>query len=335
MSEPSRDWKEIIGPDEAQAFAALSAELAGIAKDRDAGKTQERALHPKGHLGLAATLTVRGDLPEPARQGVFAKAGEHRAYVRLSNGTARPGPDRAPDLRGFALKILGVDGKKALGDARTQDFLMVDAYELPFRSTDEFMALIRAGKDPKRLLGSLISQLGFFRALGLVGRIVSSVKGKRTSLFDLEYTTVAPVAFGPYAGRVRVVPKHAKDTTARAGSDADYLRAEAVSRANHGGLSFDVGAQFFTSEAETPIERIDQNWSSPWTSVATLAIEPRKEGERLDRFVESLSFDPWHALDAHRPLGQTMRARKATYFASVQQRAARGEPDGSEWPTGT
>jgi hypothetical protein len=242
--------------------------------------------------------------------------------------------DRGPDIRGFALKILDVDGKKILGDARTQDFLMVDSYALPFRSIAEFMALIRAGKNPSRLLPTLISELGFFGALGLVARVVPAVKGKRGSLLDLEYTTVAPVAFGPFAGRLRVVPKHRKDPSARAGADRDYLRTEATSRAERGGLSFEVGAQFYTTDAETPIERIDTNWGSPWMPVATLRIEPRTNGAALDAFVESLAFDPWHALEAHRPLGAVMRARKATYVESTKQRSARAEPDGSEWPTG-
>jgi integrase/recombinase XerC len=36
--------------------------------------------------------------------------------------------------------------------------------------------------------------------------------------------------------------------------------------------------------------------------------------------VEASVFDPWHALAAHRPLGEVMRARRVAYFASAQAR---------------
>jgi hypothetical protein len=53
-------------------------------------------------------------------------------------------------------------------------------------------------------------------------------------------------------------------------------------------------------------------------------------GRKLAEFVEKLSFDPWHALVAHRPLGNMMRARNYAYRESTQERAAAGEPDGKE-----
>jgi hypothetical protein len=48
----------------------------------------------------------------------------------------------------------------------------------------------------------------------------------------------------------------------------------------------------------------------------------REVGERASQ----LSFDPWHALEEHRPLGVIMRARAVTYRASVIDRKAAPEP---------
>ena len=46
----------------------------------------------------------------------------------------------------------------------------------------------------------------------------------------------------------------------------------------------------------------------------------------MTEYVESLSFDPWHALEAHRPLGNMMRARNHAYRPSTQERCAAPEP---------
>jgi hypothetical protein len=47
--------------------------------------------------------------------------------------------------------------------------------------------------------------------------------------------------------------------------------------------------------------------------------------------VGSLSFDPWHSLATHRPLGLAMRARKPAYYKSNRARAAADEPERGAW----
>jgi hypothetical protein len=71
-------------------------------------------------------------------------------------------------------------------------------------------------------------------------------------------------------------------------------------------------------------------WSGPWLELGTLTL-PRQApnsvwGEQISALVETLSFDPRHALEAHRPLGAIMRARAQTYKASVLARNAAPEP---------
>jgi hypothetical protein len=77
----------------------------------------------------------------------------------------------------------------------------------------------------------------------------------------------------------------------------------------------------------TPIEDPTVRWSealSPFTKVATMIIP----AQRLDlpghaEFEENLSFTPWHALPAHRPLGGLNRARRAVYEAISRLRHER------------
>ena len=72
---PSPDWTEQIPPDEdatleryAQAFAAIQA------KNAD-GARKHRALHNKPLAVARGELEVLGDLPDPARVGIFAAPG--------------------------------------------------------------------------------------------------------------------------------------------------------------------------------------------------------------------------------------------------------------------
>jgi hypothetical protein len=50
------------------------------------------------------------------------------------------------------------------------------------------------------------------------------------------------------------------------------------------------------------------------------------EGKKLSERIESLSFDPWHALVELRPLGNMMRARNVAYRESTMERQAAPEP---------
>src|SRR5262249_11305339 len=106
MANPSTDWKETVAPDEEERFERLAERLAALRKPRE-GKPA-RALHAKGHAGLRARFRVLDDLPAHARHGLFAEPRERRAYVRLSNGSGAVQPDRVPDLRGLAIKVLDV-----------------------------------------------------------------------------------------------------------------------------------------------------------------------------------------------------------------------------------
>src|SRR5207245_8260617 len=84
----------------------------------------QRGGNTKTHGVLRAEFSVRNDLPQHMRRGIFAQAGaRYRAYVRYSG----PGPIWCPDIDdiGFmsmAVKLIGVPGEKLLDDEKfTQD----------------------------------------------------------------------------------------------------------------------------------------------------------------------------------------------------------------------
>jgi hypothetical protein len=334
MSEPITTWKEILLENEDTVLAGLADEIAAMQAARDAREPgKHRALHAKQHAGLRARLEVLPDLPAPYAQGLFAKPGRFEAFVRLSNGTARVQHDKQPDLRGLAIKVLGVEGEKTLFAHETQDFLLIDEDALPFRTPVEFVTFLRCAQSPASLPFTLFARLGF-RAFGLIAALAKGVKGNRGSVLDLEYHSVAPHAWGPYAARLHLVPSHQASPHARPQREPDYLRHELSPRVRAGGIAYRVFVQLHADPAES-VEDVTRPWTSPRREVGVLTIVPddlnSAEGKALEAFVGSLSFDPWHSLAPHRPLGLAMRARKPAYYKSNRARAAADEPERGAW----
>jgi hypothetical protein len=92
---------------------------------------------------------------------------------------------------------------------------------------------------------------------------------------------------------------------------------------------FDFKVQKQTDPVAMPVEDVSIEWNegdSVPVTVAMLSIPPQHvdgSGELAAR-CESLSFNPWHALAEHRPIGGMNRLRRLVYLASVQER--RGAP---------
>jgi hypothetical protein len=326
MAQPSTGWKEDVAPDEAERFARYAEAFAAMQRDRSARFGPGRALHRKQVLGVAGRLEVLDGLPGHARHGLFASPGSHEAWVRLSNGSADRAPDRRPDVRGFAVKVLGLSGPGALGgETASQDFLLINHPAFAFPRSDEFVELVlAAGKGGGALLAHVFRRYGPIGGARFLARFARSI-GRPFSGFATErFFSAAPIACGPYAVRARMLPAVAQASSGSADDwTADFLRH--LSGAD---LSFDLQLQFFTDERVTPIEDASVDWpesEAPFVTVARLVL-PRGGGgsldEELQRRIEAAVFDPWSALAAHRPLGEVMRARKVVYYESEKGRGA-------------
>lgn len=339
--QPSTQWKEDIAPDEEARFVRLSEQLRELQRRQSRRSGAGRALHRKGHVGVEASFEVLGDLPAPARQGLFATPGRHRAYVRFSNGAGAHLADARGDVRGVAIKVLGVPGKKlipGLEAAQTQDFLMIQSPATPFRGPDEFVAFVRAAARPVTALPRLLFGVGPRRLAAVGGALRRSLSVPVHSLATMTFHSALPVRWGDYAGKYRLTPVGA----APAAGDGrhrgrDHLAAELGERLAAGPLRWDFAVQLYRDPRATPIEDSTVAWSedaAPPIAVARLVIEQQDvagdRGRAIAAFVETLSFDPWHALVEHRPLGAMMRARNHAYRLSTAERGAAPEPDGSE-----
>ena len=223
--------------------------------------------------------------------------------------------------------MFGVQGDSALGNgpAVSQDFTLINQEAFALPKSGEFIDFVQAAA---RGNGELVKHL--FRRYGLLGgprQLAKMIRtaGRPFSGFATEtFHSTLPMANGPYAVRVRLVPAPANgkpDPAAREDWAADF-----AARLRRGPLHWDLQLQYFCSEDITPIEDASVNWPTPYSTVARLMLPQQdlqsEQAQALAARVEGGVFDPWQALQEHRPLGDVQRARKVVYFASQQGRAA-------------
>ncbi len=338
----STEWKESVPPGEVAHLEALAAQLNAIQKRRAlrTGRPADRALHAKANAGLAAELRVRDDVPAALRVGIFARPASYRAYARYSNGSGGRADDRKGDVRGLAVKIVGVPGKKliaGLEDAVTQDFLLIRTPSTPMRTAAEFIAIVDAAQSPALLPFRLMGKLGVGRTFQILRKAVPGLSKPVMPLAATMYFTAVPIMWGQHAVKLSLVPRDVAPAHAPKRTSPNGLGDELAARLAQGPVVYDLCAQLFVDEASTPIEDPSVEWLdavAPPHKVAELTIDQQdpssKRGEALTAFVETLSFDPWHAPVEFRPLGELMRARNPAYRLSTKERGAAREPDGSE-----
>ena len=81
--------------------------------------------------------------------------------------------------------------------------------------------------------------------------------------------------------------------------------------------------QFQSDGQRTPIEDAMVEWKesdSPYRPVARIRIPPQRVDDPARLRVCEDSFNPWHALNEHRPLGSMNRARREIYQAMTDFR---------------
>lgn len=327
---PSTDWKEEIADGEAARFESYAAFLTKGQQAHASNGTLARALHAKQNLGVEAELVI-GDVPADAKLAMFATPKRYRAVARFSNGAQAKQSDRTPDVRGLAVKVFGVDGTKVIPgmeNETTQDFLAIRTSVLPIRNADEFMTLVRVARPQALLPIRLAAALGPRRAIQIIRTVLAGFKAPQRPLAATSFYSALPIMLGSHAVQYAFTARDQSPATKLTSANslgeglAAQLRKEAV--------TYDLQLRFYTDATQTPIEDATTEWSSPWLTVGQLILpvqdpdSPR--GQRVQEFVEQLSFDPWHARADMRPLGNIMRARNVAYRSSTQARKAVAEP---------
>lgn len=280
----------------------------------------ERGGNTKTQGVLRAEFIVHDGLPAEFRHGVFAQPRSYKAWVRFSG----PGPYVTPDIDdvGFmsiSIKLLGVPGPKLMDEEKfTQDLFGV--------STPTFVTPdVRANA---QLQTESVKNAQIFYFLNLtrphvLDMIMQGLWIKtQSSPFEAPYFSCVPYLLGEgQAMQYSVLPKSTRRTPIPRlplRPPDDYLRAAMISALDAGDVELDFRIQRQTDPHRMPIENAAVLWPqklSPRVSVATLRIPKQTFASAAQiAFARRLSYNPWHCIAEHRPLGNQSRARRRMYY---------------------
>lgn len=319
--------EEHVPPGEAAAIARVIAGFEQAVAARDGAGPTLRGAHPKHHGCVRARFEVAADLPESLTAGLFRPGASYPAWVRFSNN-ADPQPDAEPDVRGMAVKLLDVDGEKLFQPdpgAATHDLLLVSHPVFLFPDVETYAQGFEA-------IGAGEALSFFFHPLDPHPRaflIVRDMLARHADLLDVRWFSMVPYRFGDATRAVKygARPCAPGDAVLPADPDPDFLRRRLAARLAADAACFEFGLQFQDDPAAMPIEDPSVEWDeadAPFRTVAKLVL-PRQtfDTPAQHAWCEDLSFNPWRALPAHRPLGGISRARRVIYEAMAGFRRAR------------
>ena len=299
----------------------------------------ERGGNTKTHGIVRGALTVRDDLPEHMRRGIFAEPKTYRAWVRFSG----PGPYITPDIDdvGFmsmSIKLMGVPGPKLLEDEQhTQDFLSVSP---PTFVTPDTRANARL--QYWSLRNAAIYYFLDPRDSHILDSVMQLLWTKtQTSPLESQYFSCVPYLLGDgqamqYAFSSRRKKRSRVPRLPRRPPD-NYLRDAMVKTLAEEDVEFDITLQVQTDPHKMPIENNSVLWPtslSPRVPAAVLRIPKQvfDSPKQLD-FARVLTYNPWHCIPEHRPLGNQSRARKRMYSELARLRQEMNKVEHYE-PTG-
>jgi hypothetical protein len=301
----------------------------------------ERGGNTKTHGIVRGEFIVHDSLPDRLRRGIYAEPKKYPAWVRFSG----PGPYITPDIEdvGFmsiSIKLMEVPGPKLLSDEKfTQDMFGV--------STPTFVTPDTRANASLQVESVKNAQILYFVNLHdshVLDLLMQSLWIKtQSSPFEAPYFSCVPYLLGEgQAMQYSVWPKTNHRTPIPRlplRPPDNYLRQAMAASLSKGAVEFDIRVQLQTDPYLMPIENAAVLWPeklSPRVSVATLRL-PQQTFDipaQLD-FARVLSYNPWHCIPEHRPLGNQSRARRKMYEALSHLRQTMNnvqhyEPTGNE-----
>ena len=301
----------------------------------------ERGGNTKTHGIVRGEFVVHDNLPTQLRHGIYAEPRSYRAWVRFSG----PGPYITPDIEdvGFmsiSIKLMGVPGPKLMDEEKfTQDLFGVST---PTFVTPDTRA--NAQLQIESLKNAQFFYFVNFRRSHILDLIMQGLWTKtQSSPFEAPYFSCVPYLLGRgQAMQYSVWPKRKTRTPVPRlplRPPDDYLRDAMVATLAREDVELDIRLQLQTDPHLMPIENNAVLWPerlSPRISAATLRI-PRQtfHSQAQMEFAKRLSYNPWHSIPEHRPLGNQSRARRRMYYELSQLRHTMNavphyEPTGDE-----
>ncbi|MBF7010653.1 hypothetical protein QUC32_13325 [Novosphingobium resinovorum] len=331
--------QERIDPDEDVSLDTIIAEMQHHLDLDFTPGNYERAGNTKTHGLVRATFTVLPGLPEHVRRGVFAAERSFPAWVRFSN----PGPHVEPDIDdvGFgsmSVKLCDVPGPKLMDDEHfTQDFTSVTVITFPTPDTRTNAHLQYWSR----------REMGVWYFLNLrrphVRDFIMQALWNRTLANPLAntYFSCTPYLLGegqamqysfhpltPVTTRIPRLPLRPGD---------DYLHDNLAASLREGEACFEMRLRLQRDPFLQPIEQGAVLWDparTPYIPVARISIPAQEfRSPAQFAFARQLTWNPWHCVPEHRPLGNQNRARRRLYFEMSRYRQGKNGESHAE-PTG-
>ena len=294
-----------------------------------------RDQHPKSHGCVGAELIVE-DVPEDLRIGIFKEPRTYPAWIRFSNSSETIQDDAKPDVRGMAMKVLGVDGEKILEGQqheRTQDFILINSERFFLRDIQdslEFAETVAALRHVPQipLLGKLLSLVIFILKFGIFHptSVMIAISASRKTVSNpllIQYWSTTAYRLGPHAIKFSLRPRvdHLPDSKTNNIRSKNFLREVMADYLNKQDAFFDFLVQIQTDPRTMPVEDATVRWEAPYRRIGTVKIPKQQfDTEKRRIFDEGLSFNPWHSLAEHAPLGKVNLLRRSVYVSTSNLR---------------
>jgi hypothetical protein len=334
----TRLCEEIPVPGEETITAGIKDAMAQYTKREYAGRIAERAGNTKTYGVVRAEFHVLENIPAVYNPGIFAQPKSYPAWIRFGG----PGPASPPDIAdsgilSIGIKLMGVAGEKLLNDEKaTQDFTGISCPTFTTPNIVENLKLqkqIYARTPVFYFINPFDSHFGDMTMQGIYARM-------NRSPLEVRYWSCVPYLLGEgQAMKYSVSPTSGLKTKIPWNPPDDWLRQSMAQTLSQRGAEFDFSIQLQTNHKRMPIEDASIEWPerlSPFVTVAKITI-PKQEftSPGQTKFARELSYNPWHCIAEHRPLGNQNRARYLIYSELSRLRQSMNnephiEPNGTE-----
>ncbi len=291
-------------------------------------KTPLRIFHAKTIGLVEAKIVVETNLPESLRAGLFRYPGTYNAWIRFTNSSTIPSPDKSKAVRGMAIKVLDVHGTQYLDNTKhsgVQDIILSNSRTFAPGSGSYALSAVKLllGTLPEKIVNGIRIGARYLKGalLFLKYPIVTP------NILEEMYYSGTPYAFGkdrsikwharPLKTITSVIPEHPKD---------DFLRNRLISdlaeEANDP-VAFGLFVQFQENNRTEPIDDSTVVWKTPFHLVATIILPKQHLDTAARRKLDKeMSFCPGNAIVEHAPLGSINKIRVEVYGEMAKHRLA-------------
>jgi hypothetical protein len=283
--------------------------------------TARRDEHAKANACVVASLTVNENIPKQLKKGIFSQAHTYSTIIRASNSSSdSTAKDIEKDARGFAIKVLGVKGDKIVTDPShegVQDFIMFSAPTFFVNSAKVYKKLNDAIDN-----GNTLDKVKLLPALGFKGTeaLVAALSKQIANPIEQRYWSAVPYQLG--TGPERIAVKYSVKPCLKGATPIpkdptrNYLRENLSMTLQNEAVCMDFLIQPRTSNSMSVEDTITE-WEesdAPFYPVARITIHKQEFNTAEKNLAcENLSFNPWHSLPSHKPLGSVNRIRYSVY----------------------